>query len=122
MNSDNPYETPGEIASAGAPSRRSSKTLGTTLLLIGLAILVYGAIAFWLINSLPPNGGGKGRLPSLYVMGMGIVITLLGLAVRGLRGGKKGLADKTGKGIRTSHGVLILIATVIVFILIFSQL
>lgn len=122
MNSDNPYETPSEIASEGPPGRRTPKTFGTIILLFGLAILGYGAIAFWLINSLPPNGPRNGRLPSVYVMGAGIVITLIGLTIRGLPGGKKDSEEKKVKGIRTTYGVLILVGMAIVFILLISQL
>ena len=91
------------------------------MLTAGLGLLAYGAIAFWLIQTLPPNGPGRGRLPSVYVMGAGIVIAFLGLIVRDLRIRRK-TKDASPKGISTSFGILILLGMVIIFILVVSLL
>jgi len=52
---------------------------------MGVATSAYGAVAFWILHSLPPNGGGSGRLPSLYVLVGGMAAMLLGLVIRDLR-------------------------------------
>ncbi len=114
MNDENPYKTPEDIASPSSPQRNLLKAAGTAVVFVGLAVLAYGAIAFWLINSLPPNGGANGRLPSLYVMGVGIIVVVIGLIARDLRLGRKsgGTADVPKKGIPTSYGVLLLLVLV----------
>lgn len=124
MHADNPYEPPQEEMDAASPAVPPLRKIGTTILLIGLATLAYGAIACWLLQRLPPNGGGQGRLPSVYMMGIGIVIVLVGLVVRDLRVGRKAkrTGDESRKGIPTSYGILILLAIVIVFVVVISQL
>ena len=57
---------------------------GTAILLLSAFVTAYGAVAFFLINSLPPNGGGYGRLPSLYVFLGGMGGMLLGVTIRRL--------------------------------------
>jgi hypothetical protein len=105
-------------------NRSVTRSIGTGLFLTGLAILAYGAIAFWLIKSLPPNGGPTGRLPSLYIMGGGIVAVLAGLALRDLRTRDKNLGSTEGatKGIPTSVGMLILAMILVLFFVVVSQL
>lgn len=58
--------------------------IGTTILVIGILIATYGGIAFFIVNSLPPNGGENGRLPSLYLLLGGMAAMLVGTIVRGL--------------------------------------
>lgn len=94
MTTENPYESPSEHFTNGRP-RQGFKKLGTILLVVGIASLAYGAIGFWVVKSLPPNGA-SGRLPSVYVMGVGIVITLVGSTIRDFRvsGKKKPVPDQ----------------------------
>ncbi|AMV34945.1 hypothetical protein VN12_22655 [Pirellula sp. SH-Sr6A] len=105
-------------------NRSATRSIGTGLFLTGLAILAYGAIAFWIIKSLPPNGGPTGRLPSLYVIGVGIVAVLAGLAVRDLRTRHKNSVSTEGekKSIPTSVGLLILALMLVLFFVVVSQL
>ncbi|MBA4032098.1 MAG: hypothetical protein C0478_14575 [Planctomyces sp.] len=104
--------------------RRASKGIGTAILLVGLMALAYGAIAFWLIKSLPPNGGANGRLPSLYIMGVGVVVAVIGLIVRDLRSNSKKNepAGEASKGIPTRYGLLLLLGIVVMFFVVVSQL
>jgi hypothetical protein len=51
---------------------------------IGILTILYGATAFWLMPQLPPNGGSYGRLPSMLILGIGIVITIVGMAINSL--------------------------------------
>lgn len=83
----NPYATPTapDHQPQGKGGCRVAKALGTVMLLGSLIVMAYGAVAFWLIRWLPPNGGPTGRLPSLYVMGAGIIGAIVGLVVRDLR-------------------------------------
>ena len=81
------------------------KKYGTAILGAGIAVLAYGAVGFWIIKTLPPNGGPTGRLPSLYAMGGGILITIAGLVMRDYRGGSKSQEGVRGK-IPTSYGIL----------------
>ena len=124
MNPDNPYEAPNKMSSTTSQRRRILIAIGTGILLFGLAVLAYGATAFWLINSLPPNGGANGRLPSLYVMGIGIVVAVIGLIARDLRVGNKGnaSADVASKEIPTSYGILFFIVILIIFFVVVSRL
>jgi hypothetical protein len=124
MKADESKNTNDNTSQAPDENRRVSKILGTTILLAGLTILGYGAIAFWLIKSLPPNGGTTGRLPSLYVMGGGIVAVLIGLALRDLRLGKKPPHSATAqkKGIPAAYGVVLLVTILVIFFAVISQL
>ena len=83
----NPYATPtaGDQRPQDRKGHRVARAIGTAILAAGLVVLTYGAVAFWLIKSLPPNGGSSGRLPSLYVIGAGIIAAIIGMAVRDLR-------------------------------------
>lgn len=71
MSSSNPFDAPGQLEKLSGTTGRLSQAVGTGILITGLMALAHGAVAFWLISSLPPNGGAQGRLPSLYVMGGG---------------------------------------------------
>jgi hypothetical protein len=88
---ENPYrppETPHESPRRGPRIKTvmtMARKLGTGILVIGIAVLAYGALAFFIKNDLPPNGGPSGRLPSLYVLFAGMAAMLLGMTVRGLR-------------------------------------
>jgi hypothetical protein len=115
--SGNPYESPSSDLSAQRPSGQGSfNAIGTAILIAGLAVLIYGAVAFWIIPSLPPNDATS-RLPSLYVMSAGIVTALVGLTFKGLQG------KPTKKGaIPTSIGIIVLLAIVIAFFVAVSRL
>lgn len=114
----NPYESP----SSDVPARNGSSgqgivnAIGTVILIVGLAVIAYGAVAFWIVRALPPNDATS-RLPSLYVMGAGIITALVGLTFKSLQG------KSTKKGaIPTSVGVLVLVAIVIAFFVVVSRL
>lgn len=89
MADNSPYEPPATrqdgAANASKQGAHKVRKLGTVILVLGVAVLVYGALAFFLVRSLPPNGGSAGRLPSLYVLFVGMGIMLFGAVVRGLR-------------------------------------
>lgn len=105
----------------GSPTLRGK--IGLLVLGVGLVVLAYGAVAFWVMPSLPPNGGASGRLPSLYLMGGGIVSVVLGLAIRGLNTNGQGDTQKTGKGsVSPLVGILILFAILAAFIGVVSQM
>ena len=78
MNAENFSEPPSKRTVASTTDRGVSRRIGTVLLAIGLAVLAYGAIGFWLIKSLPPNGGTIGRLPSLRLVGIGSIVAIVG--------------------------------------------
>src|SRR5262245_35768319 len=114
----NPYEAPANEVSAkkGLSGQGVVKVVGTVILIAGLAVLVYGAVAFWIVPSLPPNDAAS-RLPSVYVMGAGIVTALVGLTVKSLQG------KSTKKGaIPTSVGFIMLLAIIIAFFFVVSRL
>jgi len=102
-------------------TRRIAKMVGTAVLGVGLAVLAYGAVAFWLIQALPPNSVGS-RLPSLYVMAAGIVVSLAGLVLRGFDRNDNRATDAPKKGIPTSLGILVLLAIIIAAIVAISQM
>jgi hypothetical protein len=107
-------EAPKQIHSVGTKG-------GMAILGAGLAILAYGAVGFWLINTLPPNGGANGRLPSLYVMGAGMVVAVVGLVVRDIRAGGES-QEGARRGIPASYGILGLLAILIILFLVISRL
>lgn len=117
----NPYAPPTseDDGPPKGPGRRVAKTVGAVILAAGLICLLYGAVAFWLVQTLPPNGGPTGRLPSVYVMGTGMVIAMIGLAVRDLRlaGGAKQQDGTPSKGIPTGVGLLLIAAMVLALII-----
>lgn len=133
---ENPYQTPSSDPQApNPPHQSSSKTgnssgmgavakIGAGVLILGLMVLAYGAVGFWLINNLPPNGGAQGRLPSLYVMGIGIVLSTIGLSIRGFRLSQNDNEASRGasKGVPSSVGILILIAILVVAGFVISQM
>ncbi len=120
MNRDNPFKATEVDPSLTPPSRSLRKTIGRCILGVGLLLLAYGAIACWVLPTLPPNGGASGRLPSLYVIGAGMVFSLVGLVATG--GG--GVADgkPASKGIPTWLGVAIILGIVVAFFAVVSQL
>lgn len=121
MCSDNSRNVSVNDSQASTSCRYVLRRIGTAVLVAGLAVLAYGAVAFWLINNLPPNGGAWGRLPSVYVMGVGMVVALFGLTAREFRFRRK--VDSSGKvtcrGIPTWLGVLVflVIAALLVFVI-----
>ncbi|MEM6471671.1 MAG: hypothetical protein AAF802_19075 [Planctomycetota bacterium] len=104
--------------------RNATKKVGTFILIAGLAVLAYGTVAFWLVQSLPPNGGANGRLPSLYVIAGGIVVVLVGFAVRGLTvdGDANASKAKHSKRIPTLYGILVLFTIVVSLFFVVSRL
>ncbi|MDZ7618795.1 MAG: hypothetical protein U1E05_17455, partial [Patescibacteria group bacterium] len=70
----------------------------------------YGAVACFLI-SLPLTGLLGGRLPSIYIMGAGGILSVVGFAMRDLRiDARSGSAPK---GVSSGFGILILVAIAI---------
>lgn len=110
--SDNPYASPTASSDPSLGARRWSalKVLGTICLVVGLLGLVYGIVACFVI-SLPPNNPVSGRLPSIYIMGAGGVLSVIGFAMRDLRiAARSGVAPK---GVSSGVGILILVAILI---------
>jgi hypothetical protein len=62
-----------------------TRKFGNGILWISVVVAAYGALAFFLITSLPPNGEAHGRLPSLYILFGGISGMFMGIAFGGLR-------------------------------------
>ena len=124
MNSGNPYESPEDHATETRPAPHRPRAIGTVVLVAGLVILAYGAVAFWLVNSLPPNGGVQGRLPSVYVMGVGLVVAVAGLIARDFRAGGKSTSPthSSPMGIPALYGILGLVAIMVVLFLVISRL
>ena len=60
-----------------------ARTIGIAILLVGAGVTAYAALAFSLINPLPPNSPTAGRLPSLWLMFGGMAGMLLGSVIRG---------------------------------------
>ena len=89
MDTNKPENTSESDARATNPIQTILRKIGMVVFIVGVVFLTYGAVAFWLINSLPPNGGANGRLPSLYLMAVGMIVTLIGLSVRGLPFGRQ---------------------------------
>jgi hypothetical protein len=58
--------------------------LGTLVLIVGIAVSLYAATAFFLRNELPPNSETS-RLPSLYLLFAGMAVMFVGTAVRNFR-------------------------------------
>src|SRR5262245_61572653 len=58
--------------------------IGTVILLIGAATAIYSAVAFFLVNDLPPNNQAS-RLPSLYLLFAGMFVMFVGTAMRNFR-------------------------------------
>jgi len=90
----------------------------------GLIVLAYGVMAFWLLPSLPPNGGAYGRLPSLYLMLSGIVTNLIGLAARSYDSSPKTNtpSSEAGRGIPSRYGLLLLVLIIIILSIVVSRL
>ena len=57
----------------------------TTVLIAAVLVTAYGAIAFFVMQSLPPNGGDSGRLPSLYIILGGLAGMLVGAVGRNFK-------------------------------------
>jgi len=75
-----------------------------------MMVLAYGAIAFWVLPFLPPNSESEGRLPSLAVMGAGVLVTVVGLVLRSLTTSKDPEPNvNQPKKIRAMYGVAILL-------------
>ena len=121
----NPYQSPPSHDNHRQTSGQGAvQAIGTAVLIGGVVTLAYGALAFWVFPFLPPNGGVNGRLPSLYTLGIGIVATLVGLALRGLRSSRASAseAERPSKGIPTGIGILVLIAIIIAVFVAISRL
>lgn len=126
--STNPYTSPSscdnETQDRHGKAGGAAKTIGAAIAVVGLAVLAYGAVAFWLLQFLPRNGGPNGRLPSLYVIFAGIAAVLVGMVVRGVRlpGNLRGGDDPSRKAIPTGIGMLLLVAIVIALIVAIARL
>ncbi|QDV25899.1 hypothetical protein [Aureliella helgolandensis] len=116
----NPYHPPEADTIHAVPRFQLRRKFGTGVFVIGIVTLAYGAVAFWIIPSLPPNELSTGRFNSLFVLGAGMIISLCGLAIRDTRVKSKSGANSPGSGISTSTGLLVLLIVVIVFIVGFS--
>jgi hypothetical protein len=84
----NPYTPPTSEPSQPSPPptvRSGLRTVGTLILVTGVAATVYGVIACFVKQDLPPNGGLNGRLPSIYIMFGGFVVMIVGSTVRDFR-------------------------------------
>ena len=57
----------------------------TAVLILAVLVTAYGALAYFVVRTLPPNGGGSGRLPSLYIMLGGIAGLLVGAVGRNFK-------------------------------------
>ncbi len=106
------------------PTRRVLQLTGKFVLVIGGLILAYAAAAFWLFNELPPNDAIHGRLPSLYLMGAGIVIVVVGLIASDQRVNRRDKSPNEGsrKVIPTSYGIIGLVAILIILFFVISLL
>ena len=60
------------------------RIIGTIILIAGVVATLYGALAFFVVNDLPPNNQIEGRLPSLYILFAGMATMLLGATVKGM--------------------------------------
>ena len=69
-----------------------ARKIGNAILAVAAIATAYGALAFFALTDLPPNGGVSGRLPSLYIMLGGMGGMLIGSVARDLRlsGTKRG--------------------------------
>jgi hypothetical protein len=117
MTEDNPYN-PYEASKethlfANEPPSIGLKFAGGVVLLIGIILLGYGAAAFWWKPTLPPNNREFGRLPSVYVMGGGIAVSLIGLVMRTLGRGKSSQVAVQSKNQTSVFGILLLVAILI---------
>ncbi len=118
MSDSNPYETQAGSTST-SPAKTGLSLLGRLVLGVGLIALGYGGVAFWLLTNLPPNTTDS-RLPSLYVMGAGVVVTLVGLVLRGIAVPNK--TDSGRTGVPSWLGILILLAILAGFFAVVSRM
>jgi CDP-diglyceride synthetase len=93
--------------------------IGKFVLAFGTVTLIYGVTAFWLLPNLPPNNPVTGRLPCLYVIGVGIVATVMGLA---LKGNPKIDPNSKTKTLSPAVGIAILLAMVGLLFVVVSQM
>lgn len=117
---ENPYNSPQPDGSYPASRLGMHRKVGTGILVVGLATLAYGAIAFWIFPMLPPNEPTTGRFNSIFVLGAGMITSLGGLAIRETRVRNKVVSNSTGSGISTGAGLLVLLAAVIGLIVAFA--
>ena len=125
MNTPNPYQPPDQNVSQPPSKRRVPQVIGIATLMIGLIVLGYGVVGFWLIPSLPPNGGIYGRIPSVSVMVAGMVTSLLGLMVRDFASRKLNSHSpnptREKSGIPTRYGLILILTIVIIFIVVIAR-
>jgi uncharacterized membrane protein YhaH (DUF805 family) len=60
------------------------RTTGNAILAIGLIIIAYSTLAFFIWHDLPPNGGSDGRQSSFYLFLLGQGVAYIGTTVRTL--------------------------------------
>lgn len=112
---ENPYKASSTEAPHSSLRMNLRRGIGTGVLVMGLLVLAYGAIALWIIPILPPNEPTTGRLNSLYVLGAGMIISLIGLAVRETRRSTRTVDGSPESGVKTSVGLLVLFVAAILF-------
>ena len=88
---------------------------------IGVFIIAYGALAFFVFHGLPPNGGQQGRLPCIYLMGFGVVVFFIGAVLSSFSNKGARNADKP-RGVPAGVGITIILLIVIAFILAITML
>lgn len=119
--SNDPYEPPETVSDSpsGHDGSPVSNAVGDVLLWAGVLALTYGAVACFVIN-LPPNNPVSGRLPSIYIMAAGSVLSLVGLT---MRNSLQSSSNARGtKKVSPLVGILILVAIIIAVIVAIARL
>lgn len=123
--SNDPYEPPDSAADSASDSAAGhdrspvSNAGGDILLWAGMLALTYGAVACFVIN-LPPNNPVSGRLPSIYIMAAGSVLSLVGLTMRNSL--QSSSSAKGAKKVSPLVGILILLAIMIAVVVAIARL
>jgi hypothetical protein len=119
--SNDPYEPPETASDSPSGHDRSTvaNPVGDILLWAGMLALTYGAVACFLIN-LPPNNPVSGRLPSIYIMAAGSVLSLVGLTMRNSL--QSSSSAKGTKRVSPLIGILFLLAIMIAVVVAIARL
>jgi hypothetical protein len=120
MTDVNPYEGP----ESDNLSEGLAKKIGTFVATAGVLILGYGALASFVIPTLPPNAAHTGRMNSIYLMAIGAALSLSGLALRDLRLGRKKQRSSSSytREISTGFGLLVIVSVVIFTAIVIAQM